>query len=51
MNKAVEEFNRQLRETIRLLERENLLLERKKGTLSRIMLDEDKIIDEIKRYT
>jgi len=50
MNRALEEFNRQLRETIRLLERENLLLQKKRSMISETSFDEDKIIDEIKRY-
>jgi len=49
MNKALEEFNKQLSETIRLLEREEILLRRRKTTLEK-SIEEDRIIDEIKRY-
>jgi len=48
MNKAVEDFNNQLRETIRLLEREEMVLRRKQTTKK--TLDEDKIIETIRRY-
>ena len=49
MNKAVEDFNNQLRETIRLLEREEMVLRRKQTTKK--TLDEDKIVETIRRYT
>jgi len=48
MNQAVEEFNRQLKETIYLLEREASLLERNR---TRKTAEEERIIDEIKRRT
>jgi len=50
MNQAVEEFNRQLSKTIELLEREENMIRRRSSLLKKTA-DEERIMDEIKRYT
>ena len=48
-NPAVEEFNMQLSQTIRLLEAEERLLEKRRRNMLK-STDEERIMDAIKRY-
>jgi len=48
MNQSVEDFNNQLEKTIRLLQMEEMMLQRKRNTLQKSNVEES-IIDEIKR--
>jgi len=50
VNSAFQKLNEELKENINLLEREENILRRRKTLLGKIS-DEEKTVDEIKRYT